>query len=280
MRAIGVVTRLTLREAARRRILLAALGLGLLFLAVYGAGLHFMHRDLVRSGEALNLLLSNQLYNLILLAGLYVVNFLFAVIAVLTSVDTVSGEIASGTIQSLVSKPVRRWQVLLGKWLGFVLMLTLYLVLMAGGVMGIHRVITGYRVPNAGQGLILIWLNGLLLLNVTLLGGARLSTLANGVMVLAAYGIAFIGGWIEQIGALLQSATAVNVGIVTSLLLPSEALWRCAAYAMRSPLGDLLGSSPFTLGGSVPSPLMVGYALFYAAAALGLAMWSFSRRDL
>ncbi len=275
-----VIARLTFREASRRKIVLAALLLGLLFLAVYSSGLYFMRKDLMRSGEIQNPLVSNQLFNLMLLSGLYVVNFLFAIMAVLTSVDTIAGEIASGTAQSLVAKPVRRWEILLGKWLGFIIMLTLYLALMAGGVIAINRAITGYQAPNVLRAMVLIWLNGCLLLSVSFLGGTRLSTLANGVLAFAAYGVAFVGGWIEQIGSILGSPTAVNVGIVSSLLLPSEALWKRAAYEMRSPIVDVMGFSPFTSGSSVPSGLMVGYAVAYAFVALALAVWSFSRRDL
>lgn len=276
----SVMARLTFREAARRKILLAALGLGLLFLVVYGVGLHFTARDLTRTGEIQNPLVSNQIFNFLLLAGLYVINFLFAVMTVLTSVDTVSGEIATGTVQTLIAKPVHRWQVLVGKWLGYGVMLTLYLALMGGGVIGLNVVITGYQAPNALRGLLLIWLNGMLLLNVTLLGGTRLSTLATGVFVFALYGVAFIGGWVEQVGSFLESTAAVNVGIITSLLLPSEALWKRAAYEMRSPIVDVMGFSPFTSGASVPSRAMLIYAVAYAAVTLALAIWSFNRRDL
>lgn len=280
MRSIWIIARLTFREAARRKILLAALLLGVAFLGVYGFGLRSIYRDLARSGEAQNPLVSNQIYNFLLLSGLYVVNFLYAVMTVLTSVDTVAGEIASGTIQSLAAKPVPRWQILLGKWSGFVVMITSYLLLMAGGVVLLSNGLTGYRAPNVMRGLGLIWLNGMLLLSVSLLGGTRLTTLANGVVAFAVYGIAFIGGWVEQIGSFLQSAAAVNVGIVSSLLLPSEALWKRAAYEMRSPVVDVLGFSPFTSGTSVPSGLMVGYAAVYAIVALCVALWSFGRRDL
>jgi ABC-type transport system involved in multi-copper enzyme maturation permease subunit len=180
----------------------------------------------------------------------------------------------------MAAKPVCRWQILLGKWLGFVVMMTLYLVLMAGGVAALNRTLTGYKAPNLMRGAVLIWLNGMVLLSVSLLGGVYLSTLANGVVAFAAYGVAFLGGWVEQIGSFLQSTTAVNVGIVSSLLLPSEALWKRAAYEMRSPIVDVIGFSPFTSGSSVPSPLMIVYAVVYAVGALCLALWGFSRRDL
>jgi Cu-processing system permease protein len=201
--------------------------------------------------------------------------------AVLTSVDTISGEIASGTIHTLVTKPVRRWEVVLGKWLGFVGMLTLYLLLMAGGVMALVYAVSGYTAPNALRGLGLMWLNALLLLNISLLGGTTLSTLANGVLVFGLYGVAFVGGWIEQIGAFpfIQNQTAVNIGIISSLIIPSEALWKRAVFEMQSPLAGIIGTTPFTAS-SVPSPLMIEYAALYAAVVLVLAIRQFKKRDL
>jgi ABC-2 type transport system permease protein len=275
-----IVAKLTLKEAVRRKIVLGALLLGLVFLGVYGLGLHFIHMDMLRTIGGDNVLIRNQMYNFLLLSGLYVVNFLFAMMTVLTSVDTVAGEIASGTMQTLASKPVRRWEILLGKWLGYVTMLTLYLAIMAGGVAVLVPAITGYQPANVPRGLLLIWLNGILLLNVTLLGGTQFSTLANGVLVFAAYGVAFVGGWVEQIGSFLDSTAAVNVGIVSSLLIPTEAIWKRAAFEMRSLVVSAAGFSPFTSAASVPSPLMVIYGVCYAAVALGLALWRFERRDL
>jgi ABC-type transport system involved in multi-copper enzyme maturation permease subunit len=275
-----VIARLTFKEAARRRILIAALLLGLVFLTVYGLGIALIQNDMVKRGEHLQRVVAVPIYNFLALSGMYVVSFLTLALTVLTSVDTISGEIESGTIQALAAKPVRRWEILIGKWLGFVGMLTLYLLLMAGGVLVLTRSILGYQVPNALRGLALMWINEMLMLNVSLLGGTRLSTLANGVLAFSAYGVAFIGGWIEQIGAFLGNQTTVVIGILSSLLIPSEALWKRAAFEMRTALADALPPNPFMSSLSVPSVAMVIYAVFYASLALTLAIYAFSRRDL
>ena len=274
-----VIARLTFREAARKRILLAALVLGLVFLIVYGLGFNFVQNDIGGESSGPGPLEMNEVRNFVLMAGLYAVNFLTVIMTVLTSVDTLSGEIASGTVQSLATKPLRRREILLGKWLGFAGMLTLYMLLMAGGVMGVVYLLSGYLAPHALRGLALLWLNALLVLSLSLLGGSALSTLANGVLVFGLFGVAFIGGWIEQIGSFLQNQTAVNVGILSSLIIPTEALWKRAAYEMQSPLVAALGFSPFSAP-SVPSPMMIVYALGYTALALALALRHFGRRDL
>lgn len=276
---VFTIARLTFREASRRWILWAALLMGILFLVIYSIGFNEIQKDAQRQAGSNPLMQFSEIYNFLTLAGLYSVNFLTVMMAVLTSVDTLSGEIASGTIHTLVSKPVRRWEIVMGKWLGFSVMLLLYLFLMGGGVLGVVYLITGYLPPNPVQGMALMALNALLLLSVSLLGGSSLSTLANGVLVFGLYGVAFIGGWIEQFGALLNNPTAINIGIISSLILPSEALWKRAAYEMQSPLVAALGFSPFT-SNYIPSTAMLVYAGLYLLTVIYLANRQFSRRDL
>ena len=103
--------------------------------------------------------------------------------------------------------------------------------------------------------------------------------LATGGVVFGLYGLAFLGGWIEQIGSLLSNQTAIKVGIVTSLIIPTEALWRRAAYEMQSPVMATLRETPFS-SVSVPSTLMVVYAVVYLVIALATAINTFQHRDI
>ncbi len=260
-----------------------ALVLGVAFLIVYAIGFNEIRkdveRDMQRQGETVQVLQQTEVYNFLTMAGLYAVNFMGVMMAVLTSVDTLSGEISSGTIHTLVSKPLGRWEIVFGKWLGFTGLLLLYILLMAGGVLSLVYLMTGYHPPNALNGLMLIGFNAILLLSVSLLGGSFLSTLANGVLVFGLYGIAFIGGWIEQFGTIFKNQAAINIGVISSLLLPSEAIWKRAAYEMQSPMVAALGFSPFS-SNYVPSLIMLVYAAAFTLAALYLAIRQFSRRDL
>lgn len=279
MNAILTIARLTFQEAVRRRIAAAALVLGLLFLVVYGLGVNAIVAD-IRQGDFTSEQELREIVHMLFSAGMYVVNFLLIMMTVLTSVDTLSGEVLSGTIHTIAAKPLRRSEIVLGKWLGYLGMLALYFTLMAGGVTLIVRFVGNYQPPQLLTGTLLIGLNIVLLLSLSLLGGTRFSTLANGTLLFGLYGVSFVGGWVEQIGSLFDNQTAVNLGILSSLILPSEALWRRAIYEMRSPLTSLIGISPFSVGDVIPSPLFVGYAALYAALALLLAIRLFSQRDL
>jgi ABC-type transport system involved in multi-copper enzyme maturation permease subunit len=283
MSPILTISRLTFYEAFRRKIMLAAVGLGFIFLVVYGIGFHYIISDLEQKIGITNRVQLNEIRNFLLTAGMFVIHFLASIMTVLVSADTISGEINSGTIQTIASKPVRRLEILTGKWLGFAVMLTFYLLLMAGGVMLIVYIRTGYTAPHPLRALELMWLNLLLLLSISLLGGTTFSTLTNGVVILGLYGIAFIGGWIEQIGSLMSDIStnqiALNIGVITSLIMPSEALWRRAVHELQSPLVAALGFSPFS-SAYYPSLAMVIYAVFYSIAAFIIAIILFDRRDL
>lgn len=280
MKGILSISQLTIHEALRKRVLLAALLLGLAFLVVFGIGFYFMNREVITGARGPETRVERTLiYIFLTMAGLYAVNFLMVMMAALLPIDTVSGEIRSGAIQSLVTKPLHRSEVLLGKWLGFWVILAAYLVLMAGGVLVIASWIGNTSPPNVWFGLSLMLLEATLLLTLSIAGGTRLSTLANGVMVFGLFGLAFIGGWIEQIGTLFQNETARLVGIITSLLVPTEALWQLAAYNMQPALMRDMTLTPFSPA-SVPSNMMIVWAGGYILLILFVGLWSFRTRDL
>lgn len=278
---ILIIARLTFREAARRKIALTAAVLGVAFLVFYNAAFYFVRQDPYALPNAM--LARKEAINMLLMMGLYAANFMTGVMSVLVSVDSLAGEIGSGAIHALVSKPLRRAEIVLGKWLGFAGLLGLYTLLLAGGLILSVGAQAGYFPPNVLVGFGLMYLEALLVMSVTLAFSSRLSTLATGAAVFGLYGIAFLGGWVEQVGAMLKSSTAVDIGVLASLLMPSEALWRRAAYEMTDPLLRALGSlNPFGFGSGAnpPSPLMIAYAVAFALAALGLAVRAFSKRDL
>lgn len=273
-----VVAHLTLHEALRRRVLLAALLGGVAFLILYAVGFHFIVRDM--AGNVKTTLVEKRFAcTALTLAGLYAVNLLSVMSAVLLPVDAISGEIASGSIQTLAAKPVRRSEIVLGKWLAYIIVVAGYLMGMAGGVLLVARVIGGVTPPNVLNGLPLMLTEVVVLVSVSIAGGTRLSTVTNGMMVFGLYGLAFIGHWVEQIGTHISNAAARNVGTVASLIMPAEALWQRAAWLMQPTIMRELQATPFSPA-SVPSPAMVWWAAGYSTAALLLAVRWFGRRGL
>ena len=277
MADILTIARLTLFEARRKRILFAATLCGVAFLAVFATGMFLADRDLSR--RPVSFVERQAVLVLLTVAGLYAVNFLSVLFAVLLPVDAISGEIDSGVMQTVVSKPVRRADVVLGKWLGHGLVVAAYLLALAGGVLLVSRLVSGLVPPNASAAISLMALEVTLLTTVTMAGGTRFSTVTNGIASLGFYGIAFIGGWVEQIGGIAGVQSARTLGIVVSLISPADSLWRLGAYHLQPPLVRDLGPAVFT-SAAVPTPLMVWWAGGFTVMMLVVAVRSFEKRQL
>lgn len=272
------IARLTWLEAQRRRISLAALLGGVAFLVVFGAAVHFVHPAPIYRGAALALQERTRL-QFLTLAGLYAGNVLVAAVAILLPLDTLSGEIASGVIQTLASKPIPRAAIVLGKALAYWLMLAVFVMIMVGGVVLTMRWGAGFSQSHVLVAMALMFLEATVLLAVVIAGGVHVSTVANGIMAFAFYAVAFVGGWIEQIGVALGSTDARYVGTVISLISPTDALWRLAEHVLEPPVMAQVMRTPLTPL-SVPTTAMVWWAAAFATAALFVAVVGFQRRAL
>jgi len=154
-----------------------------------------------------------------------------------------------------------------------------YLALLAGGVLAIAAALAHFTPPRVQIGLPLMLLEGTVLLTLSIAGGARLSTVTNGMLAFGLFGLAFIGNWVEQIGTWAGNDAARELGTVASLIMPSEAMWQLAASQMQPAILRELGNSPFSPV-SVPSAAMVVWAAGYVLATLAIGIRAFGRRAL
>lgn len=277
MRGIWVMAGITLREAARRKILWTALIAGVLLLVIFAVALRLQVLEF--QSRAMSPFLRYQVESGMLMVGLYTCDLLAVVMTILTSIDTIAGEISSGTIHAIATKPLARWQILAGKFLGFSGMIAGYVTLTFSGTVAVAYWVTGVLPEHALTGALLIIFECILALSVTFALGTWFSTLTNGVLALALQGVAFMGGWLEQVSGFSQSVHIVSLGVASSLIMPGESLWRRAAYEMQTPLAGSLSFSPFA-NISIPSGAAVVYAAMYLVAALGIAIYHFHQRDL
>ena len=167
----------------------------------------------------------------------------------------------------------------MGKWLGFVLMAAIYVGVVFWGAVAEGYWLGGVVTQHPVQGGLLIFLECVVALSVTFLFGTWFSTLTSGVVTLGLLGVAFMGGWLEQMSGFTEGSRLAMVGILSSLIMPSEAIWRRAAFEMESPLSGALQFSPFA-DVSIPSGGMIVYACVYSLIVLGIAVYHFNERDL
>lgn len=282
----------TFREAWRKKVVLVAGLLTLAFLALYGTGLHFvLDSDRANFADpALADFIALTETILIFSMGVYLASFLVAGLAILSAVGSIAGEIENGTLYPLMVRPLSRRDLLLGKFFGLAAMLATYAALFFLALAGLIYWQTGLVIPGLAPALGLFVLKPMVLLSVTLLGTTRLTTLGNGVFAFGLYSLAVVGGKMEQIGVLLGSTATVYTGVVTSLILPADAVYRrlVATVVDRIATGngqDLPFFNPQNILGpfgsqSTPSDWMLVYTLAYIVFMLAAAVSTFKRRDI
>lgn len=214
----------TFREAWRRKVVLVVGVLTLGFLVLYGAGLHFIGQTFNANWQANPYDQVQAIFLFVL--GVYFSGFLVAGLSIMSAVGSISSEIENGTLYTLATRPLSRSSLLLGKFAGQAAMLTMYAALFFLALVGLVYWQLGMTIPGILPALGLFVLEPLVLLAFTMLGTTRLPTMGNGILAFALYALAVVGGMIEQVGALLNSTSAMYAGVITSLLLPADSLYR------------------------------------------------------
>ncbi|TMD00809.1 MAG: ABC transporter permease, partial [Chloroflexi bacterium] len=236
MPPVFVFARLTVQEASRRRLLLALLVLTLLVVGFSAWGFHKI--TTVTRGDGTLLpptqvtLISSQL--------LIVVTFMYSGVLALSAAvvagPLISSEVESGLLLSMLARPVRRSEVVIGKWLGLAVLVALYAAGSAFLELTAVNWATGYLPPHPVELVLYVAAEGLALLSLGLVLSTRLSGITGGVIALVAWLMAWIAGVVGDIGTGLQNSALQNVGTISHLLLPTDGLWRGAVYAMEPDL--------------------------------------------
>jgi ABC-type transport system involved in multi-copper enzyme maturation permease subunit len=274
---------LTLREALRRRVVWALLALTAVLLGLSGWGFSKLvgldtELGTMTSGEAR--LVASLLLNLIM--------FGFSLIAAIGTAflagPTLSGEVESGQALAILARPVRRSQVLLGKWLGLAAFGCGYVILAGLGQLLVVRAAVGYWPPAPARGLVLLAAETVVLLTLALLLSSVVSPMASGIVSVGLFGATWVAGVVGGLGGALGNEGVERVGTVSRVLLPTDGLWRGAMNAFQDP-GALLqmgqGDQGFPfLADATPTPAYLAWAALWIAVVWGLTALSFQRRDI
>jgi ABC-type transport system involved in multi-copper enzyme maturation permease subunit len=282
---ILTVAGLTLREAARRRVLraLGALTLALLALSAWGfsklAGVE-SEGSALTSGE--ERLVAAQVLNLVMFG----VSLIAALGTAFLAGPTVAGEIESGTALAVLARPVRRSAVLLGKWLGLVAFGSGFVTVAGLAQFLVVRTTAGYWPPEPVEGLALLSAQSAVLLTLGLVLATLISPMASGVVAVGLFGATWIAGVVGGVGQAFGNESVARVGTVSRMLLPTDGLWRGAMHALQDPIAVAQFGGPALEGGFPflsPAGLTfsyLGWVVVWVALMLGLAGVTFLRRDL
>jgi ABC-type transport system involved in multi-copper enzyme maturation permease subunit len=246
----------TFREAVRDRVLYNLIGFALLL-----------------SGAAIFVgQISIEIERLVVVnLGLTAVSLFGIVIAIFIGIGLVSKEIEKRTLYTVLSRPVRRWEFIVGKFFGLAGTLVVNTFFMAIGVFG-ALLYVAHKFSAADLSILtalyFIVLEFLIICSLALLFSSFSSPL---LAALFAFSLFVIGSFADDLRGFAGLTTGVTRWLATgaAYLIPNfSALNVISAVAHQQAI-----SAPLILQNTL-------YAVFYSAMALSAAILIFERRNL
>jgi ABC-type transport system involved in multi-copper enzyme maturation permease subunit len=280
---VWIIARLTLREALRRRLLWVLVGLTavIVVLTWWAFGRIAEASPVTGPVEVLGV---SQVT--VMLAFMFA--FVLAMTAVFAGSPAIGSDIENGLLLVVLARPIRRSEVMLGRWLGLAIVLAGYALVAGYLELGVIALATGYAPLEpfiapwylAGQALVLLTLSIVL--------STRITSVAGGAVAVVGYGLAWMAGIMGGVGEAFSNDLLRWAGIVARLILPSDVLWRGSAGALTPP-ESVLGAagmanpglyrfSPFS--GTEPGPLWLAWCAVWIVGTLAIGAMLLRRREL
>jgi len=282
-----VIARLTVQEASRRRLLLALVILTLVVVGFSAWGFNKITTVTRSDGTLLPPAAVTAITSQLLIVITFMYSGVLALSAAVVAGPLISSEVESGLLLSMLARPVRRSEIVIGKWLGLAVLVAIYAAGSAFLEIAAVDWATGYVPPHPIELVLFVGAEGLALLSVGLLLSTRLSGITGGVIALVAWLMAWIAGVVGDIGVSLQNQAIENVGTISHLILPTDGLWRGAVYAMEPDVvlatlragGTIAQANPFAAVDPPPVQFLAWVAIWFALM-LALSVWSFRTREI
>lgn len=285
-RLVVVIAALTLREVVRRRIVWVLLVLSIASVALVGFGVErlvtFARADGVQELQ-IRLGVSQVL---ILIAFMF--SFVLAMSAAFLAAPAIASDVETGTVHAMLARPIRRADLVIGRWLGLAIVVAGYTVLSGMLAIGVVGLVSGHVPPEPQVAVAFLAFQALAVLTLALALGTRLPAIASGAITVVLFGLGWFAGVLGNVAAAFDAKPLAGATEVVHVLLPTDGLWRGVVYGLEPPVilllstsrnAEALAANPFFA--SAPPPLaFVAWSVLWVVLVLlgGIAL--FHRREL
>ena len=286
MRGIWLIARLTVAEAARRRILWVLLGLTLISVSLTTWGVERLV-SLARENGSTELGIQVGVSQVLILVA-FMFSFVLAMTAAFLGAPAIAADLESGVAHAILARPIRRADLVVGRWIGLVAIVAAYASLSGLLEIATVRFVSGYAPPEPLLAVVFLSAQAVVSLTFAMLLSTRLPAIASGAVCVVLFGLGWMAGVFAGIGRFFNAGPLVDVAEASRWLLPSDGLWRGTIYSLEPPAvvlaalgrgGSAAQANPFFAAGLPPAPFLIWSAI-WIALVLGLATISLSRRDL
>jgi ABC-type transport system involved in multi-copper enzyme maturation permease subunit len=281
-----VIARLTVLELIRRRVVLVLAILTIVSVVLVGWGLDRLV-DLARADGSEELEIRIGVSQVLILIA-FMFSFVLAMTAAFVGAPAVGGDLESGVAYAILARPLRRAEILLGRWLGSAVVVAAYAVASGLLAIAVAVLVSGFGPPDPGLAVAFLAGQALVLLTLTLALGSVLPSIAAGAIAVVGFGLGWMAGVLAGVATALGVTGLGAVAEVSRWLLPSDGLWRGVIYGLEPPLVVLIAAgraprlieaNPFYAAAPPPFAFVI-WSVAWIALVLGAATWWFERRDL
>ena len=204
---------------------------------------------------------------LIINLGLSSMNFFGVLIAIFVGISLVSKEIDKKTIYTILSKPVPRYEFLLGKYLGLMITLFVNTAVMVAGLLAVMVYLNAPVTLLLFEAIGFIFLELVVITAVGLLFSTFTSTTLSAIFTLAIYVVGHLSTDLKQFGAKMDGLGRAVLNAIYYIL-PNLERFNLKGQVIHKV--NVVGTDVL---------LTTAYGLAYAGLLLVLASIIFQRRD-
>jgi ABC-type transport system involved in multi-copper enzyme maturation permease subunit len=286
VRAILIIARLTVAETARRRILAVLFALTVVSVALTTWGIERLV-TLARDGGTPDLEIVLGVSQVQILVG-FMFSFVLAMTAAFLGAPAIAADLESGVAHAMLARPIRRSDLIVGRWLGLVVVIAAYAA--SSGLLEIAavRFVSGYTPPQPLLAVVFLAAQAVVLLTFAMLLSTRLPAIAGGAICVVLFGLSWMAGVFAGIGRFFDAGPLVGAAEASRWLLPSDGLWRGTIYSLEPQLvvaGAISGAGPAAdanpfFASAPPPATFLAWSVAWIVVVLVLAVVSLRRRDL
>jgi len=278
------IASLTVREAARRRILWVLFGLTIGSVALTGWGIERL-ASLARENGSDELQIRLGVSQILILVA-FMFSFVLAMTGAFLGASAIASDVESGVALAMLARPIRRSTYLVGRWLGLALVVAAYAV--ASGLLEIAAIglLTGHTPPEPLLAVMFLAAQAVTLLTIAILLSTRIPAIAAGAVCVVLFGLAWMAGVFGGVARVFDADALAALSDASRWLFPSDGLWRGVVFGLEPPAVviaaqgiEIAEGNPFYA--VAPPPLgFVIWSIAWIAGALALAVWSLDRREV
>jgi ABC-type transport system involved in multi-copper enzyme maturation permease subunit len=287
VRAIWIIARLTVAEAARRRIIWVLLALTVISVSLTTWGVERLVSLAREGGDTTELEIQVGVSQVLILVA-FMFSFVLAMTAAFLGAPAIAADLESGVAHAMLARPIRRADLIVGRWIGLVVIVSAYAA--GSGLLEIATVgfVSGYTPPEPLLAVVYLSAQATVLLTFAMLLSTRLPAIASGAVCVVLFGLGWMAGVFAGIGRFFDAGPLVDVAEASRWLLPSDGLWRGTIYSLEPPAvviaalsraGSAAQANPF-FAIAPPSTTFITWSIAWVVLVLAAAAISLGRRDL